>query len=132
MRSARTGAGAIWAATMMIAGTVRSLFAFLPFLVAGLLFGAARAAARSAAEALAHGPALFIVELAVAVFIELLQHPLMHRFASGLTFFVTEFSVTVLVVFFEHSLAHFAARRANSLAAIFGRLSPCRGGYHAG
>jgi hypothetical protein len=131
-RTVRTAVTMTFRSAMMIAGTVRSLLAFLPFLVARFLVGAALAIAWSAAESLAHRGALFVVELAVTVFIELFQPPLVHGFASGLSLFVAEFSVTVLIVVFEHPLAHFAARWAFFFAAVVWRLGPCRGGYHAG
>src|SRR5690606_21535579 len=58
---------------------------------------AALAAATTAAELLTHGGPLFIAQLAVAVFVVLLQHPRLRRFTHGGALFLVQLAVAVLV-----------------------------------
>jgi hypothetical protein len=81
------------------------------------------AATPTLAHLFAHLSAFFVAQFAVAIFVEVLEHALLHRSAGCLAFFVAELAVAVFIVLFEHPFAHlFATRPVAFAAAVFGRL----------
>jgi hypothetical protein len=114
--------------TSPIARSARASIAAAAFWTTPLTVSRTAAFSTSPAKPLAHAFAhrfpLFVVELAVAVFVEFLRHALAHLLASCLTFLIAQFAVAIFIMLFEHPFAHFLATRAvTSLAAVLGRLS---------
>jgi hypothetical protein len=95
---------------------------------------AAITVARSA-ESLAHcfsrGLLFFVVQLPIAILIELFDHLFVASIVSGFALFVAQFAVAVFVMLFEHALTHFFAIGAIAFVAAFRRVSDCRCGQQA-
>jgi hypothetical protein len=118
MRATRAISPWTWSAIVSrSAPVIGASFPFLPGLV---IAGSAVPLAfpESLAHRLAHRFSLVIIELAVAVLIELFDHLLVPSHTCRFTLVVVELSVTVFVVLFEHFFMQLTFSRTVALVAV--------------